>query len=247
MPATRPPAVSTTRSGPCISRPRSLAATVPVTVWAALPPTSAPTMLASGSQVDCDPPFRRCGAIRAPASAPSANPARPSTFATRPRRAPSTADTTTHATTIRSTPPTPRVIPFRRRRGPAGDVPDCRGGLRTTRGRPGSAQPADGGRIQGLERRGRRCESGRGLSALGDRRRAVRGDRLGALHRLPADAPDRPHGGRRRAPGRVARDRGLRICRARSPDRPRHRAEHALALVLGRDRRARAHVPVASS
>ena len=139
------------------------------------------------------------------ASAPIANPARPSTFATRPRRAPSTADTTTHAITIRSTAPIARVIPFRSRRGPAGDVPDCRDGLRATRGRPRPAQPAHGGRLQGLERRGRRGQPRRGLSALGDRRRAVRGDRLGALHRLPADPPAPCTGRRRRPPASSGR------------------------------------------
>ena len=113
--------------------------------------------------------------------------------------------------------------------------------------RPRSAQPAHGGRVQGLERRRRRGQPRRRLSALGDRRRAVRGDRLRALHRLPADAPDRAHGRRRRAPGRVARDRGVRVGRARPADRPRHRAEHALAVVLGRDRRGRAQVPSRSS
>ena len=43
---------------------------------------------------------------------------------------------------------------------------------------------------------------------------------------------------------RVAGDRGVRIAVARPSDRARHRAEHALAGVLGRDRRARAQVRV---
>ena len=122
-------------------------------------------------------------------------------------------------------------------------MPDCGGGVRAHRARSSAAPSESRGRVPGLERRGRGGQPRRGLPARGDRRRAVRGHRLRALHRLPADAADRRARRRRRPPARLARDRGLRIREVRPCRRRRHRAEHALAGVLGRHRRPRAALP----
>ena len=128
------------------------------------------------------------------------------------------------------------IPPVRRRR--SGCVPDCGGGVRAHRARSSAAPSESRGRVPGLERRGRGGQPRRRLPARGDRRRALRGHRLRAVHRLPADAADRRARRRRHPPARLARDRGVRLREVRPRRGRRHRAEHALAGVLGRHRRA---------
>ena len=150
-----------------------------------LPPTSAPTMLASGSHGRLGRPgCSRCGAIRAPTSAPIAKPARPSTFATRPRRAP---EQRRHRH--------PRDQTIRSHQG----YTAARAVLCQTAGMDfveleddaQAAQPRAWWRPSAAGTTPAAPPAWRRAICARHRRRAVRGDRLRAVRRLPADAARR--------------------------------------------------------
>ena len=73
------------------------------TVWTTIAPIVAPTRPASGVYGELEPLCRRCGASRAPTTAPAARPASESAVAMSPRRKPPNAETAAIPSAIQST------------------------------------------------------------------------------------------------------------------------------------------------
>src|SRR5581483_4329723 len=102
-PAASPPSVSSTRKGG--TRWRLLRANDPIVAAIACTttaPTTAPASAATGRYGELVPPCSRCGATRAPASAPPTSPASESAVPISPRRKPPAAASTTTAIAIQS-------------------------------------------------------------------------------------------------------------------------------------------------
>ena len=103
-PTSKPPTVSSSRSGGMTnSALRSDAPANDATVWTTSAPTMAPTSPASGVYGELEPSWRRCGASRAPTTAPAARPASERAVAISPRRSPPNADTAAMPSAIQST------------------------------------------------------------------------------------------------------------------------------------------------
>ncbi len=102
-PSTSPPAESNVRAAPTPTRLRSRPpATVP-SVSSRTAPTAAPASPTSGVYGDCDPSASRCGARRAPSTAPITIPATEKALEMSPFRYPMNAESATKASASQST------------------------------------------------------------------------------------------------------------------------------------------------
>ena len=103
-PASSPPRESSSRSGGINeSPPRANEPPTAAIAWSSAAPINAPISAASGVYGEWLPPVRKCGAARAPSTAPAASPPNDNAVAISPRRNPESAATPAITTAIQST------------------------------------------------------------------------------------------------------------------------------------------------
>ena len=105
-PRTRPPAVSSARSGGKRIAARKNEPAIEPSASSTAAPITAPARATSGAYGECAPPLSTTGAIRAPITAPATMPVIASRLATSPFRSPTKPPSATTASAIQSSRPT---------------------------------------------------------------------------------------------------------------------------------------------